>query len=1124
MDSTSNVVRLPSVPSLAWEDCRLLVESVIDYAIFMLDVEGHVATWNIGAQKIKGYEASEIIGQHFSKFYPVEDIAAGKPSRELELALQMGRVEDEGWRVRKNGSRFWANVIITALRDENGKLRGFGKVTRDMTARRAAEEELRAAEQRFHYLVDAVIDYAIFMLDPAGNVATWNEGARRLKGYAAEEIIGKHFSTFYLPEDRAAERPATILETVRRYGRYEEEGWRLRKDGSRFWVNVVITALRDDRNVLIGFAKVTRDLTERRKTEENLRRSEERFRLLVEHIADYAIYVLDRDGRVVTWNRGAERMKGYKPEEIIGRNFAVFFPEEDVASGKPSRELARALARGHFEDEGWRVRKDGTRFWANAILTALRDDQGSLIGFAKITRDLTARRESEAKERQVLAEQAARAAAEQSERRLRDSEERYRALSRRLEIVFEGVADGITVQDRSGRVVFANRAAATICGFASPEEMVNRPVEEVAARFEILDEDGGPFDTNKLPGQQVLAGEPGSSAVLQLRRRGSRQDWWALVRASAVLGPDGKPELAINIWHDVTATRRQEVQARCLADATAALGGSLDSAAMLSALANVLVPTFADWCSIHLLDGAELRHVTVAHDDPAKLAMAQDYHRRFQPGPSDSGGVWNVVRTGVTERYNDITDELLARTVSEPDRLEALRAVGMKAVLLAPIKMRSRNVGVISLVSADRERRYDESDIELVEELGRRAGVALDNARLYEMAQEAARVAEEAGRTKDEFLATVSHELRTPLNAIVGWSKLLKDRITDPALTKPIEVIHRNAQSQVKIIDDILDVSRVITGKFRLEARPIDLVAVAREAIDVVRPSAIAKNIALDFRPGSEFCFIVADSERLQQVVWNLLSNAVKFTPVGGSIQTAVRHERSNVVLSVTDNGKGIEPDFLPFVFDRFRQADASITRRVGGLGLGLALVRHIVELHGGQVAVASGGMGKGAAFTVTLPIRAVARPQGESPSPPRVSAPASQTLGRLNGLRVLVVDDEPDARDLIATVFLDAGARVETAQSAVEGLQIFKRIQPDILVSDIGMPDEDGFSFMRKIRALSAAEKGTIPSLALTAFATADDRARALGAGYTMHLGKPVDPDALVAAVAKLAANGGPQ
>ena len=261
---------------------RLLVQGVLDYAIFMLDPAGHISSWNAGAERIKGYAPDEIIGQHFSVFYPPEDVAAGKPARELEVAIADGRLEDEGWRIRKDGSRFWANVVITALVDEQGVLQGFGKVTRDMTERRAAEEELRLSEERFRLLVQGVLDYAIFMLDPAGFISSWNAGAARIKGYSADEIIGQHFSVFYPPEDVAAGKPARELEVAIAQGRAEDEGWRIRKDGTRFWANVVITALLDEHGKLRGFGKLTRDMTERRGAERVL---QER-RRLVGHLVD----------------------------------------------------------------------------------------------------------------------------------------------------------------------------------------------------------------------------------------------------------------------------------------------------------------------------------------------------------------------------------------------------------------------------------------------------------------------------------------------------------------------------------------------------------------------------------------------------------------------------------------------------------------------------------------------------------------------------------------------------------------------------------------------------------------------------------------------------------------------
>lgn len=366
----------------------------------------------------------------------------------------------------------------------------------------------------------------------------------------------------------------------------------------------------------------------------------------------------------------------------------------------------------------------------------------------------------------------------------------------------------------------------------------------------------------------------------------------------------------------------------------------------------------------------------------------------------------------------------------------------------------------------------------------------------------------------------MSHELRTPLSAILGWATLLKDRVVDPALKKPFEVIHRNAQAQAKIIDDILDVSRIISGKLRLDLRPADLVAVARDAVEVVRPSADARKITLELALPADRCLLAGDPERLQQIVWNLLSNAVKFTDPGGKVTLSIRQEGSEVLVVVSDTGRGIDPAFLPVMFERFKQADSSATRRVGGLGLGLALVRHLVELHGGHVTAASEGPGKGATFTVTLPVRAVLPPDPELRAPARTPAsglPLSRRRSALEGIRVLVVDDEADARDLVAAVLTYAGAQVETARSAAEGFEAFQRFRPDVLVSDIGMPDEDGFSFIRRIRDLPPAEGGETPSLALTAFAREQDRTQALGAGYTMHIGKPVNPEALAAAVADL-------
>ncbi|WP_162913049.1 hybrid sensor histidine kinase/response regulator [Rhodospirillaceae bacterium SYSU D60014] len=374
---------------------ELLIEALSDYAIYMLDSEGFITSWNTGAQKIKGYNSVEIIGQHFSRFFIPEDQVNQLPETILAAARTDGRYESEGWRVRKDGSRFWANAILRAVRDEQGVLIGFAKITRDMTERVAAHTALLESERRFRILVDGVLDYAIYMLDPSGVVTNWNTGAERLKGYTVDEIVGQHFSKFYTKEDRAAGLPARVLETAAREGRYESEGWRIRKDGSRFWASVVVDAIRNKAGQLQGFAKVTRDVTERRAAHEALRQSERQFRLLVAGVTDYALFMLDPNGIVTNWNAGAQRIKGYAAEEIVGQHFSRFYTERDRAAGAPARALYTALREGRFEAEAWRVRKDGSMFWANVVIDAIRDEQGELVGFAKITRDITERRDAQ---------------------------------------------------------------------------------------------------------------------------------------------------------------------------------------------------------------------------------------------------------------------------------------------------------------------------------------------------------------------------------------------------------------------------------------------------------------------------------------------------------------------------------------------------------------------------------------------------------------------------------------------------------------------------------------------------------------------------------------------------------
>ena len=390
-----------------------------------------------------------------------------------------------------------------------------------------------------------------------------------------------------------------------------------------------------------------------------------------------------------------------------------------------------------------------------------------------------------------------------------------------------------------------------------------------------------------------------------------------------------------------------------------------------------------------------------------------------------------------------------------------------------------------------------------------------------EAEQHARGEAERVGRVKDEFLATLSHELRTPLSAIQGWAQMLLHREVAPHVARQgIETIERNARAQTRLIEDLLDMSRIISGKIRLDLQTVELAGVVAAAIEVVRPAAEGKGVRLE-KEIEAVGAITADANRLQQVLWNLLSNAIKFTPRGGSVTVSLRRRGDCVECEVRDTGEGIRPEFLPQVFDRFRQADSSTTRKHGGLGLGLAIVRQLVELHGGSVRAHSEGLEKGSTFTVTLP-RGVAERAAtgnpEAATPQAGSGRASPTgVERLSGLHVLVVEDEPDVRDLLRRLLEDRGAEVSAAASAGEAFEALSERRPDVLVSDIGMPEEDGYSLIRRVRA-HADGISNVPAVALTAYTRAEDRARAMECGFNAHLSKPVEPAALVAVIAKLA------
>jgi len=617
--------------------------------------------------------------------------------------------------------------------------------------------KLPGIDDPFRSIVEQAQDYAIFLLDRGGNILSWNRGAQRIKGYAPSEIVGRHFSSFYTREALERGWPQYELEAAARDGRFEDEGWRVRKDGSLFWANVVITALKNDAGEVSGFGKITRDLSERRRSEEVLRESEERFRLLIESVKDYAIFMLDTQGRVASWNAGAQRIKGYRAEEIIGEHFRIFYNAEARQRQWPEEELRRARDEGRYEEEGVRLRNDGTTFWANVIITPVRDAAGVLRGYAKVTRDLTDRK------------------------RIQDLE----------------------------------------------------------------------------------TGE---------------------------------------------------------------------------------------------------RHM-------------------------------------------------------------------------------------------------------------------------------------------QEFLAVLAHELRNPLAPISNALNLLSRKPTsDPAEIWVRDVLQRQTGQLKRLVDDLLDVSRITRAALVLDRKPLDLRAVVRQAVDASMQWFDQRRHTLDVSVAGERLVVDADEVRLSQVVQNLLHNAAKYTPEGGRVQLDVRRDAAEVVIRVRDSGIGMNAETLSTAFELFKQAHQGLDRSQGGLGVGLTLVQRLVKMHGGSVAAKSDGPGRGSEFVVRLPIK---------PEQPIVRAGGEAKPGATGPRRrILVVDDNRDAAQALKLLLEGDGHDVRVASDGGAGLEAARQYKPDVALLDIGLPQMDGYELARRMREEPAL--GATLLVAVTGYGQMHDRARASASGFNHHLVKPVEFGAL--------------
>ena len=795
--------------------------------------------------------------------------------------------------------------------------------------------------------------------------------------------------------------------------------------------------------------------------------------------SDDAIVSKDLNGTIVSWNRAAERMFGYTATEAIGRSIRMIIPadrqaEEDMVLGR----IRAGKAITHFETI--RQRKDGTLIPISLTVSPIHDDAGQVIGASKIARDISEHAQGE-------------------------------TARRRLAAVVESSDDAIIAKDLSSTITSWNPAAERMFGYTAAEAIGK------SIRMLIPDELQSEEDVVLA---RIRAGEKlDHYETVRQRKDGARLNISLTVSPirNAACEIVGASKIARDVTDRARLQQLASEQARDherLGEVGAIVASTLDRETILQKVTDIATeltraafgaffynatdPKSGDAYMLYTLSGAPREAFAKFPHPRATAVFAPTFHGE---GPVRLADVTQDPRYGQSAPYHGMPPGHLP--------VRSYLAVPVKGVggdVLGGLFFGHSEIGA-----------FTEQHERLAAGVAAWASVALENSRLYAEAQT-------ANRMKDEFLAVLSHELRTPLNAIVGYSRLLRGNIlSGEKAARGLETLERNAMWLTQIVEDILDVSRIVAGKIRLDVQAVELPLIVDNAVATVQPAADAKQVRVQTIVDPRVGPVSGDPGRLQQVVWNLLTNAVKFTPKKGRVQVRLERVDSHIEIVVSDTGMGIGPDFLPYVFERFRQAEAGTTRRTGGLGLGLAIVRHIVEMHGGTVEASSGGEGQGATFRVRLPLMIVqpeaVEPRREHPRTERREALTG--LGDLSGVHVFAIDDEEDALNLLRVVLETAGAEVTTENSPEAALERIAEVRPDVLVVDLGMPGIDGFELITRVRQSPDKAIRRIPAAALTAFARSDDRTKALRSGFEMHLAKPVDPGELVASVATLARRG---
>jgi PAS domain S-box-containing protein len=1151
----------PMSPEIASHWLSALIESADD-AIISKTLDGFITSWNNGAERVFGYTAEEAIGQPIVMLIP-----AGHENEEPRILsrIQTGeRIEHyETIRKRKDGTLIDISLTVSPIRTPDGRIVGASKIARDITALKKAQRAVRDNEKLFRVITDE-IPVLIAYIDSDQIYRFVNRRYTEWFGLALEEIRGKHVLEVISAEayalirtefEAALSGKAVSFERVMPY-----------PDGRERIIHVSYAPDFDsDTGQVRGFVSLVREITENKKSELRLRESEERFAKAF-NASPLSLTISSLEtGKLLEVNQTFVDITGISREEAIGRTTIELGLWARPSDREAEMETVRRT--GHIRDAEYVF---STRSGdVTGLLSAEQIEIGGESFTLTVIQDITLRKEAETRLRE----------SQERYRLLFNSIDQgfciieilademnkpfdYRFIE--VNPVFEkmtGIPGEVALSDRTARDIIPDLEGKWVEIYGGVAE-TGKPVRFIEGSralkrwYDIYAFRVGAAESRRVA---VFFNDITKRKLAEDRLRDSEEDLRYTVDLSPQIpwtaGPDGAIESFSDRWLELTGLSKESALGNGWSEAP----HSDDKPRMDEAWKHA-VETGEPYDVEHRIKRADgtycwmrsrayprrsrsgriVRWYGTTEDihgrklAEEKLRQSREHRQMandaaliysWELDPASGEVIWseNVERvmgfslppeyTSVLNQYIHPDDrQLMRRTVKE------WAAKGTSyGIELRSINPKTRGIvwlyvqGVLVAETADNQTRL--------------AGIAqnITSRKLAEEEREhlllrekiARRQAEEASRLKDEFLANVSHELRTPLNAILGWAKMAQRGDFDDATTaRAFEIIERSARSQNQIIEDILDVSRIITGKLGLDMQPVDLKAIVAAALDAVRPAINGKKLNLNTEFSAGALIVSGDSNRLQQVIWNLVSNAVKFTPDGGRIEVILKLEAANAVVSVSDNGAGISPEFLPYVFDRFRQAEGGTRRQFGGLGLGLSIARHLVELHGGTIRAESAGPAQGASFTVTLP--AVSQMSGDKTAGD-VEASYDSGAARLDGLDLLIVDDEEDAVVMLTMMLTRFGAIVTPARSAEEAVSLLNAKMPDVLISDIGMPGRDGYQLIRQIKKMPGTSR--MRTIALTAYARSEDRDRAIAAGFDDYLSKPVDAADLIDAVAKMKA-----